>query len=158
MNRSKAIGTAAETAVVRASRARGFPWADRVALHGRSDVGDIYLCPGVIVEVKGGDWARKASDTLIDDWLSETERERINAGAAVGFLVVQRAAVGYANAHRWSAWWRMRNLMELVPHAGIPPQLQETPVRLTLETSLLLIRSGGYGTPLDPVVLWDELG
>lgn len=149
MSRARAIGTAAETAVVRAARSRGFPWADRYALHGRADVGDVFLTPGVIVEIKGGDWARRASDSLIDDWLTETERERLNAQAAVGFLVVQRAAVGLANAHRWSAWWRMRNLMELVPHAGIPPDLQELPVRLTLETSLLMLRSAGYGTPLE---------
>jgi hypothetical protein len=149
MNRSKAIGTAAETAVVRAARARGFPWADRYALHGRNDIGDVFLCPGVIVEIKGGDWARKASDALIEDWLAETERERINAQAPVGFLVVQRAAVGAANAQRWSAWWLLRNLMELVPHMGIPPALHELPVRLSLETSLLMLRSAGYGTPLD---------
>jgi hypothetical protein len=150
MNRAKAIGTAAETAVVRAAKERGFPWADRYALHGRADIGDVFLCPGVIVEVKGGDWARKASDSLIDDWLTETETERINAAAPVGFLVVQRAAVGLSNAHRWSAWWRLRNLMELVPHMGIPDEIQELPVRLTLETSLLIIRSAGYGTPLEP--------
>lgn len=153
MNRAKAIGTAAETAVVKAARARGFPWADRYALHGRADIGDIALCPGVIVEVKGGDWARKASDSLIDDWLTETERERINARAAVGFLVVQRAAVGYANAHRWSAWWRMGHLMELIPHQGIPVELWTLPIRLTLETSLLMVRSAGYGEPLEPAEL-----
>lgn len=149
MNRAKAIGTAAETAVVRAARPRGFPWADRYALHGGKDIGDVFLCPGVIVEVKGGEWARRASDTLIDDWLTETERERVNAGAPVGFLVVQRAAVGAINAHRWSAWWRMGHLMALIPHQGIPPELWALPVRLTLETSLLILRSAGYGTPLE---------
>lgn len=149
MNRAKAIGTAAETAVVRAARARGFPWADRYALHGRNDTGDVFLCPGVIVEVKGGDWAKKASDTLIDAWLTETERERINAGAAVGFLVVQRAAVGPANAQRWSSWWRLHWLMDLMPNQGIPSELYDQPVRLSLEGSLTVIRHAGYGTPLE---------
>jgi hypothetical protein len=53
-NRSKNIGTAAETAVVKAARAYGFPGAERRALHGSTDLGDILLCPGVIVEVKAG--------------------------------------------------------------------------------------------------------
>jgi hypothetical protein len=149
MSRSKQIGTAAETAVVRAARSRGFPWADRYALHGRHDQGDVFLCPGVIVEVKGGDWARKASDSLIDDWLTETERERINAQASVGFLVVQRAAVGPANAQRWSAWWRLHWLMGLMPNQGIPPELYDQPVRLSLEGSLAIIRHAGYGSPLE---------
>lgn len=151
MNRAKAIGTAAETAVVRAARSRGFPWADRYALHGRADIGDITLCPGVIVEVKGGQWAKNASDSLIDDWLTETERERINARADVGFLVVQRAAVGPANAQRWSAWWRLHWLMDLMPNQGIPSELYDQPVRMSLEGSLAVIRRAGYGEPLEAV-------
>ncbi len=50
--RSKEIGTAAETVVVRAARARGFPLADRLTLTGRYYRDDIGLCSGVIVEVK----------------------------------------------------------------------------------------------------------
>jgi hypothetical protein len=151
MNRAKAIGTAAETAVVRAARARGFPWADRYALHGRADIGDVFLCPGVIVEVKGGEWAKKASDSLIDDWLNETERERINAGAAVGFLVVQRAAVGLANAQRWSSWWRLHHLMDLMPSQGIPAELYDQPVRISLGGALDILRRAGYGEPLEAI-------
>src|SRR5690606_5416001 len=88
-NRPKQIGTKAETAVTRAAQTRGFPHAERRALRGRNDVGDVLLCPGVVVEVKGGDMARRASDALVAKWLLETERERINAGAEHAFLVVQ---------------------------------------------------------------------
>jgi hypothetical protein len=62
VNRPRAIGTYAETAVVRTARTNGFEYADRYALHGALDVGDIGLCPGVIIEVKGGDMAKHATD------------------------------------------------------------------------------------------------
>ena len=44
-NRPKAIGTAAETAVVRYLAAHGFPAAERRALHGATDLGDITGTP-----------------------------------------------------------------------------------------------------------------
>lgn len=43
-NRPKAIGTAAETAVVRYLAAHGFPAAERRALHGATDHGGA-RCP-----------------------------------------------------------------------------------------------------------------
>ena len=53
-NRPKAIGTAAETAVVRYLAAHGFPNAERRALHGATDLGDITGTPSLCWEVKGG--------------------------------------------------------------------------------------------------------
>jgi hypothetical protein len=148
VNRPKNIGTAAETAVVRAARPRGFPGADRLTLTGALDRGDVGLCPGVIVEVKGGDAARTASDGMIDGWLIETERERVNAGADVAFLVTQRAGVGPANAHRWWAWWRYSWIADL-GRTGIHPRLIGIPVRMQLGDALQLLRAAGYGDPLD---------
>jgi len=149
MNRPRNIGTKAETAVVKVARAHGFPWADRFALHGRRDIGDVGLCPGVIVEVKGGDAARHASDRDIEGWLTETAIERVNARAAVGFLVVQRPAVGYANAHRWHAYWRMAWLAELGPTADAFPAWDMTPVRCSLGDALAILRAAGYGEPIE---------
>ena len=51
MNKPKRIGTAAETAVTRYARTAGFPLAERRALAGGADLGDILLAPGVIVGV-----------------------------------------------------------------------------------------------------------
>jgi len=149
VNRPKQIGTAAETAVVRAARTRGFAGADRLTLTGSQDRGDIGLCPGVIIEVKGGQTARTASDGLIESWLAETERERLHARADVAFLVTQRAGVGAPNAHRWWAWWRLGWLDALtgsLPGSDLP----DTPVRIRLGDALALLRAAGYGNPLDP--------
>lgn len=113
VNRPKNIGTAAETAVVRTARTHGFPHADRLTLTGALDRGDVGLCPGVILEIKGGEAARSASDHMITKWLNETDRERTNAGADIAFLVVQRRGVGAPNAHRWWAYWRLTWLEQL---------------------------------------------
>lgn len=145
--RPRDIGTAAETAVVRAARPRGYPWADRLAGHGNADVGDVMLCPGVVVEVKGGDAAKTASDLQIINWLDETECERGNAGAAVAFLVVQRPHVGAINAHRWWAWWRLGWVSDLGPSVGIDGAAM-LPVRMTLADALTMLRAAGYGDPL----------
>ena len=48
-NRPKAIGTAAETAVVRYLAAHGFPAAERRALHGATDLGESeFLVPELL--------------------------------------------------------------------------------------------------------------
>ena len=149
-NRPKQIGTAAETAIVRAARTRGFPGADRLTLTGHKDRGDIGLCPGVIIEAKGGDQARRASDALIAKWLAETETERINAGAAIGFLVTQRPGIGLPNAHRWWAHLTVHTFLTLLgaTHAIEPPN-PDAALRLTLDSALALLRAAGYGNQHD---------
>lgn len=144
-NRPKNIGTAAETAVVRAARTRGFPGADRLTLTGANDRGDIRLCPGVILEVKGGQAAKTASDTQIAAWLVETERERVNAGADVGILVTARPGVGAPNAHRWFAHMPTGGFLTLNGARA----LDDAPgtVRTTLDSALWLLRVAGYGDP-----------
>jgi len=149
VNRPRDIGTKAESAVVRAAQTRGFPWADRKALHGRNDSADVALCPGVVIEVKGGDAARHASDLDIERWLVETALERQNANAAVGFLVVQRSAVGYLNAHRWHSYWRLGWIGDLGPHVPLYAETNALPIRCSLADSFLMLRAAGYGTPLD---------
>lgn len=146
VNRPKAIGTAAETAVVRAARRWGFGQAERRALHGSADVGDILLCPGIILEVKGGAAAKDASDTDIERWLDETDHERINAGADVAILVTQRRNVGAPNADRWWAWWRLGWLDQL---RGLDYLTNDTPIRMRLDNALQILRTAGYGDPLE---------
>lgn len=86
-NPSKQKGTAFETAVVRYCRENGFPLCERRALAGALDLGDALLCPGVILEMKAH---ATVTDGLIKEWLIETERERKNANATYGILVVKR--------------------------------------------------------------------
>lgn len=152
--RPRDIGTAAETAVTRAARTRGFPHADRLALTGHYDRGDVRLTTGltagVVIEVKGGQMARSATDRLIETWLDETQAAKQNANSEVSFLVVQRAGVGAPNAHRWHAYWRHQWLTSLTGGQLMEPfVLGLIPVRLSLEHSLWLLRANGYGEPLE---------
>lgn len=148
--RPKDIGTATETAVVRYLRANGFPHAERRALTGSLDCGDITGIPGVAFEVKGGTAAKIASDGQVHLWLAETEAERVNAKADVGVLVMQRAGVGVVNAGRWFAVldsWTLANLMaDLAPPSRTSPRV---PVRMFLGDLVHLLRWAGYGTPLE---------
>jgi len=101
VNKSKNIGTSAETHVVRYLQANGFPNADRRALKGSLDVGDILVCPGLIVEVKAGAAAENASDGQLRLWCAETSREKRNAKADTAFLVVKRKGHGIAKIGGW---------------------------------------------------------
>lgn len=143
--RPKDIGTAAESAVVKYLRANGFPNARRNALAGRGDVGDVEVCPGVMIEVKAGQRARVASDNVIVEWLAETEKERVNAGADVGLLVTVRAGVGTNNAGRWWAIMPMDQFVALASHnASERIHLGRAPVRVSLDTLLFLLLQAGY--------------
>ena len=101
MNKSKQIGTDGESGVVRFLKENGFPTAERRALHGSLDLGDITGIPGVVIEVKSGNAARNASMGTIDKWVQESLTECKNAGADIWFLVVQRYAYGPARAGNW---------------------------------------------------------
>ena len=101
VNRSKNIGTSAETHVVRYLQANGFPHADRRALKGSLDVGDILVCKGLIVEVKAGAAAENASDGQLRLWCAETAREKVNAKAETAFLVVKRSGHGVGKIGGW---------------------------------------------------------
>lgn len=75
MSASKDRGTRAETAVVAYLQGHGFPHAERRALSGSQDKGDVAGVLGSVIEVK--DCRRDC----LPQWLDETETERINAGA-----------------------------------------------------------------------------
>ena len=146
VNKPKALGTAAETAVVRALRTLGWPHAERRALAGAYDLGDITGCPGIVWEVKGGEAAKSASDKQITKWLAETETERVNAGADVGVLVLQRRGAGPRNAHRWWAYLRASYVFPNLPED------EDFPVLMLLSYACHVLRRAGYGQPLEAVV------
>src|SRR5690606_15879618 len=105
VSRSKDIGTRAETAVAKYLRANGFEHAERRALRGAADAGDITGTPGICWEVKAR--KRPISDTDVAAWLAETETEAAAADAEIGVLVVRRPGVGEAHAGRWWAYMRL---------------------------------------------------
>lgn len=148
--RSKDIGTSCETAVVKAARTRGFPLAERLALAGAGDLGDVRLTAFVHLEVKGGHAAEDASDAQIEAWLVETERELGHAGAIAGALVTKRKAVGPGNAHRWNAWVRLSWLARwrCYPDDIVPLDGPDATIRMSFESLLAQLRAAGYGDPL----------
>ncbi|MFG3509679.1 hypothetical protein ACGF5F_29725 [Streptomyces sp. NPDC047821] len=106
--KSKAKGTAAEREVVRYLQ-NWWPAAERRALSGNKDKGDVAGIPGVVVEVKA------AATQLIGPWQRETLVEMENAGAARCMLVVKRP---YKSVPQWDAW---------LPIDHLPPELRYYP-------------------------------
>jgi len=123
MSRSKAKGTAAETAVVQALRSLGFPYAERRALAGALDLGDITGCPGICFEVKD------ARTWKAGEWLRETETERVNAKADFGILVIKVPGVGHQNAHRWLSVMELGAALDLFGGAPIELFRAEQPAK-----------------------------
>lgn len=80
MNRSKIKGTAHETEIVKYLNGIGFTEAERRALAGVLDKGDIAGLRGVVIEAK----AEGVYD--IPGWLREASIERENAGAWLGVV------------------------------------------------------------------------
>lgn len=137
------IGTRAETAVVRYLRDHGWPHAERRALRGNQDAGDITGTPGVCWSVKAGEYARQPSDRQVAQWLAELETQRVNAGAAHGLLITRRHRTG--DPGHWWAYIPAATLTALVdgrPAGGA--QWVVTP----LWQAVGLLRSAGYGDPL----------
>lgn len=154
MNKPKRIGTAAETAVARYLQANGWPSAERRALRGIKDAGDLTGTPGVCWSVKGGEAARNASDGAVHKWLAELDDQKGHAVAEVGVLVLQRRGVGYGNAGRWWAVMTLADLSALVMQEGsrIYHHLAlDMPVRVTLGQAVTILRADGYGEPLEEV-------
>jgi Holliday junction resolvase len=92
-NPSKQRGTAFETAVVAWLREHGFPYAERRALSGNQDRGDIAGVPGVMLECK----AEKAIH--LSDYMNEVRVQKANAGAQVGVAVIKRRSHGVERAY-----------------------------------------------------------
>lgn len=142
MSKAKAIGTRAETAVRNYLLSVGYGQleAHRNVLTGSLDQGDVWLRDenhGLIVfELKGGEMAKKASYEQVGHWFKEAEKEKENANASFGFLVTQRAGVGYPRAGQWWAYATLGSLANLRYGIGIPDQ---TLVRLTLADLVKLI-------------------
>lgn len=142
MSKAKSIGTRAETAVRNYLLSTGYTelQAHRNVLTGALDQGDIWLRDenhGLIVfELKGGDMAKKASHEQCLKWFDETEREKKHAGASLGFLVTQRAGVGYPRAGDWWAYAKLGDLCRLRYGFDID---EPTIVRLRLHDLVRLI-------------------
>ncbi len=110
MSKQRAKGTAAETSVVKFLKEHGFMYAERRALHGTNDKGDITGCGPVVFEVKN----HKSLD--LAGWLKELEEEVINADADLGVVVAKKR--GTTNAGDWYAVMPFKDLVWLLKEAG----------------------------------------
>jgi hypothetical protein len=95
MNRPKIKGTTWETAIVDYLRGRGARYAERRAIQGKNDRGDIVGVPGVVIE------AKNAARVELGNWINELRAEVVNDGAALGAVWIKRRgkaspADGYA--------------------------------------------------------------
>lgn len=88
MNTSKKRGTAFEVAVVDWLISRGFRWAERRALAGTRDRGDIAGIPGVVLELKS------CKEIRLAEWVDEARAEAANAGVDVWAVVAKRKGRG----------------------------------------------------------------
>ena len=92
MNKSRAKGTAFASAVAKFFTLWGFTFAERRALFGRFDRGDIVGVPDLVIECK----AEQRID--LAGYMDEVVKEIENAGAKWGVAIIKRrnASIGRA--------------------------------------------------------------
>lgn len=110
MSKQRAKGTAAETAVVRYLQAHGFPHAERRALHGVNDMGDITGCGPLVLEVKN----HKTMD--LAGWIRELEAEMANADVDLGSVVIKKR--GTTDPRDWYALLPFGIFVDLLREVG----------------------------------------
>jgi Holliday junction resolvase len=106
MNKAKVKGTAAESAVVGYLHANGFPFAERRALAGAGDKGDIAGIPGVVIEVKN------CAEQKLAAWLDETEVEKRTAAATIGVAWFKRR--GKSDPGQWFVLMTGQQFVEMI--------------------------------------------
>lgn len=155
VNKPKAIGTFAETAVLKQILPY-FPDASRNALAGSGDLGDIGHAGQFIFEVKGGKQTHQIGDGKLADWMAQAQIEASHSGVQFGVLVTQRSGFGAPNARRWWVHLRMEDFAEICGGFYAPGRFAT--VRLELGDFLDLIADQGYtpapvGDPVTDIVL-----
>ena len=155
--RSKDKGTWAETQILRAAQANGFPDAYRLALHGAADVGDIQLCKRIIIEAKN----EKAIS--VPQYLRELEVEMINSKSVFGFVCYKTPGLGEQNVLQWPTVVRAGDLLPFLtthfPQDGYPPvvwtskaawgkpnEFNLREVTMSLNHMFILLKAAGYGS------------
>lgn len=115
-NPSKTRGTAAETAVVGYLHANGAPHAERRALTGNKDRGDIAGVIGVMIEVKN-----HRRDEL-PQWVDEVEIQKFNDHADIGVCWHKRR--GTLDPGRWLVTMTGAQFIEILQITGHLPRTE----------------------------------
>lgn len=157
-NRDRGVLT--ERKVANYLRAHGFPHAERAVKTGMRTIDRAVADPGDITGTPGLAWQVKALRPLVRAeaevvrWSHQTEQQRAEARADLGVLVVRRDQRAEAE---WFAYVPLADLYALTGHRwtiAAPwgddrAAAVAVPVRLYLGDLVTLLRSCGYGTPLD---------
>lgn len=112
MSIQRTKGTMAESAVVAYLRGNGFIHAERRALKGSLDQGDVAGCPGLVIEVKYANAGLRMAG-----WVAETEVERLNANADFGVLVIKPPGLGAKSTRHWFAAMQAQSFDRLIAQA-----------------------------------------
>lgn len=119
MSKARQKGTAAETAVVKYLQERGYTWAERRALAGVLDKGDITGIPGVVFEVKD------CAKVELAKWVDELKAEMINAKVSTGTVVRKRR--GTMDVGEWFAILPFRLYVDLLQRSNSTNSAQGLP-------------------------------
>ena len=119
MSKSKQKGTLAETAVADYLK-HTFPAVERRTLSGANDKGDIAGVPGCVVEVKN------QRTYKIQEWMRETETERVNAAANLGVLVIKPVGIGVSRVSDWWAVVSLETITKLIEELESAKRLQSS--------------------------------
>lgn len=114
VNRSKAKGTSAESAIARTLVEEGWIHAERRALHGCLDKGDIAGLPGVMIESKN------EKTYSISTWLKEVAVETDNAKADVGVCWFKIPRKG--DPREWAVLMTGAQFIEILKKLGYHPE------------------------------------
>lgn len=117
MSKERTKGTLGENGWVNFLISNGFPHAERRALHGINDKGDVTGTIGLAWEIKNH------KKYAIGAWLRELAIEKKNAKADHAFLIVKPNGVGVENAGKWWAIMYGEDLVNLVREAGYGDRL-----------------------------------
>ena len=134
MSRSKDKGTAAEREVVKYLKDY-WPAAERRALSGNKDKGDVAGIPGVVVEVKAAERQQLAA------WKRETLAEMGNAEADLCLLVVKRK---YKPVAEWDTYTPCDQL------AGFTEEEAGEWVRMDLRFAAMILQHT-LSSPFSPI-------
>lgn len=113
-NRSKARGTAAESAITKVLIEEGWLHAERRVLAGAADRGDINL-GGFPVMIE----SKRCQTITIPAWLREVEAEKSNARAEIG--VVWHWIRGKGDPRDWAVTMSGAQFMEILKKLGYHP-------------------------------------
>lgn len=147
MSRQKQSGTQAETQVVKWLQAHGWADAERLALSGATDKGDVKWVKGVIIEVKhrrtttSNAGLGQPGHLELAGWMGELEAERKNANADRAWLIVKRS--GTTDVGQWWAYTPMHQLAGLWGVA-LDVDVAHAPVCMTVSSAAALMEGAGY--------------